>query len=409
MTANTSLSLAIGQRSLGDGTTLYPLSPVLTAGCPATSDADMQYPLEIAFDYARLDRALFDQPPLPDLSRWAPLLPPLPQGFSLGEGGTPLIEASLPGLPFPLFLKDESRNPTWSHKDRLNFCAVGAATMFGARGIVVASTGNHGAASAAYAARAGLRCIVVTSATGQPAFLPMLAALGADIVLVETDRRWPVLRQIADSTGYMPTSNTTRFHTGNPFGPEGYKTIAYELFLQLGRDVPGTVVVPTGYGELLFGLAKGFRELMSFGLTTRVPRLVSVEPAVRGPLARAMAGNEAAAAVDGPPSIASGIACTVSGYRGVLALRESRGVALTASEGALHDAREKLGRIGFWQEASGAAGIAALVEACGAGRTFEMPVVAILTSTGLKDLSASTADVATFGEDDLDDLIRRHR
>ena len=402
-------SLAIGQRSLGDGTTLYPLSPVLTAGCPATSGPEMQYPLEIAFDYARLDRSLFDQPPLPGLSRWAPLLPPLPDGLSLGEGGTPLVEAALPGLPFPVFLKDESRNPTWSHKDRLNYCAVGAAALSGARGIVVASTGNHGAASAAYAARAGLRCIVVTSATGQPAFLPLFAALGADVVLVGTERRWPVLRQIAAATGYMPTSNTTAFHTSNAFGPEGYKTIAYELFQQFGRDVPGTVIVPTGYGELLFGLAKGFRELRTLGLTTRLPCLVSAEPAVRGPLARAMTGNAAAVAVDGPASVAAGIACTVSGYRGVLALRESHGRALTASEPALRAARESLGRVGFWQEASGAAGIAALGEACAAGLRFEGPVVAILTSTGLKDLQAAASDVAVVDEAHVGDLIARHR
>jgi threonine synthase len=402
-------SLAIGQRSLGDGTTLYPLSPVLTAGCPATSGAEMQYPLEIAFDYSRLDLSLFDQPPLPDLSRWAPLLPPLPDGLSLGEGGTPLVETALPGLPFPIFLKDESRNPTWSHKDRLNYCAIGAAKLSGVRGVVVASTGNHGAASAAYAARAGLRCIVVTSAAAQPAFLPMFAALGADIVCVDTDRRWPVLRRIADATGYMPTSNVTPFHTSNAFGPEGYKTIAYELFLQFGRDVPGTVVVPTGYGELLFGLAKGFRELRALGLTKRVPRLVSAEPAVRGPLARAIVGNAAAVSVEGPPSIAAGIACTVSGYRGVLALRESEGLALTASEASLHAAREKLGRLGFWQEASGTAGIAALCEASERGLDFETPVVAILTSTGLKDVQATTGDLVITDEAGVEDLIARHQ
>jgi threonine synthase len=84
----------------------------------------MQYPLEIDFDYARVSRDIFHQPPLSGLQRWAPLLPPLVPELSLGEGGTALIPshrfARWAGLDGPIWLKDESRNHTWSHKDRLN-------------------------------------------------------------------------------------------------------------------------------------------------------------------------------------------------------------------------------------------------------------------------------------------------
>ena len=141
----------------------------------------------------------------------------------------------------------------------------------------------------------------------------------------------------------MPASNLTRFHTGNPFGPEGYKTIAYELFAQLGGKVPGTVVLPTGYGELLFGVAKGFRELKQLGVTDQVPRILSAEPGVRGPLAHAMAHNQAAAEVSGPGSLAAGIACTVSSYRAAVALRMSSGRALTFSEDTLVEAARRIG------------------------------------------------------------------
>jgi threonine synthase len=140
------------------------------------------------------------------------------------------------------------------------------------------------------------------------------------------------LNCLVAATGFMSASNLTRFHTGHPFGPEGYKTIAYEIFLQLGRRMPGTVIVSTSYAELLYGLAKGFRELLRFGLAERVPCLCAAGPEGRAPLYRAMTGNAAAVEVAGPPSLAAGIATTVSGYRGALALRESGGRALTFSE-----------------------------------------------------------------------------
>jgi len=155
----TAASAAIGQRSLGDPSLLFPLDPPLLRGCPRTSTPDMQFPLEIAFDYTKVSNNIFRQPPLPGLLRWAPLLPPLAAELSLGEGGTALVAsqriARWIGIDGSIWLKDESRNPTWSHKDRLNYCIVSTALANGARGIAVASTGNHGASAAAYARRAG--------------------------------------------------------------------------------------------------------------------------------------------------------------------------------------------------------------------------------------------------------------
>ncbi|MFC3227805.1 pyridoxal-phosphate dependent enzyme [Marinibaculum pumilum] len=404
-------SLAIGQRSLGDRSKLFPLLPVLTEGCPATSDAEMQYPLEIDYAYDRVDPALFDQPPLPGLARWAPLLPPLAPGLDLGEGGTALVPADdlgrALGFTGRLLLKDESRNPTWSHKDRLNLCTVSTAILSGAPGIAVASSGNHGAAAAAFAARAGLPCVVVTSEGPQPSFRRLLAALGAHVVLTDADNRWPVLRRIVAATGFMPASNLTRFHTGNPYGPEGYKTIAYELFLQLGRRVPDSVLVPTGYAELLYGLAKGFRELRLLGLADRVPQLLSAEPAARGPLARAAGSNAAAMEVAPEPSAAAGIACTVGGYRGIVALQESHGRALTCSEAGMAEMQARLARHGYYQEISGAAGLAAGAEVIARGEKLDGIVVAILTSTGLKDGPMDVSDVPVCAAEEVEALIAR--
>ena len=403
-----SASTAVGQRSLGDPSRLFPLYPPLLEGCPATSTAEMQYPLEIDYDYACISPALFRQAPLPGLERWGQLLPPLKPGLSLGEGGTPLIPAARigqwAGLDGPLWLKDESRNPTWSHKDRLNYCVVSTALAVGVPGIAVASSGNHGAAAAAYAARAGLRSVVITSPNAQPAFRHFLAALGCHVVIVPSEQRWPVLNRIVAETGFMPASNLTRFHTGNPFGTEGYKTIAYEIFAQLGERLPATVVVPTGYGELLYGLAKGFRELVGFKLADRVPRIISAEPGVRAPLAQARRRNVAAAEAPGPDSLAAGIACTVSGFRGMAALAEG-GSAFVFGEATLAEAAARLAREGLWQEYSGAAGIAALREAKERGERIEEPVVAILTSSGLKEIPAVTSDIPYYDLAALDRLI----
>jgi len=402
-------SAAVGQRSLGDPSLIFPLHPPLLEGCPRTSGEEMQYPLEIDYDYAKVDMSLFAQPPLPGIARWAPLLPPLSEHLSLGEGGTALIEAARvgrwAGLDGPVWLKDESRNPTWSHKDRLNYCIVSAAVASGARGIAVASTGNHGASAAAYARRAGLACVVVSTAGAQPAFEHFQRALGTTFVTVPWQERWPTLRRIVAETGFMPASNLTRFHTGNPFGPEGYKTIAYEIFAQLGGRVPGSVVLPTGYGELLFGVTKGFRELVALGLTKRAPRVFSAEPAVRAPLAQAMRRNEAAAEVSGPASLAAGIACTVSGYRAVAALRESHGAALTFREETIIEAARELAHEGLWQEYSGVAGLAAIRELRQRGERLDEPVVTVLTSTGLKEMPAAPVDSAAWPPPSLDAVI----
>ncbi|CAM5270552.1 hypothetical protein SALBM135S_06579 [Streptomyces alboniger] len=262
-------SLATGQRSLGDPSVRFPLWPPLTAGCPVTSTGSVSYPVEVDYAYDKVPAGLFaaasGQPRGHD--RWAPLLPPL-HAPGLGEGGTPLV-----ALADGLWIKDESRNPTWSHKDRINRVTVGAAVGAGAEGVVVASSGNHGASAAAYAARAGLRCVVLSSAGTPPAVDAFLRAYGAVVLTVPADARWPLLRRVVERFGYHPVSNMTPTHTGHAFGPEGYKTLAYEIFAELG--VPAAVFLPTGYGELLFGVWKGFAELVALGLADRVPRLYS--------------------------------------------------------------------------------------------------------------------------------------
>lgn len=344
---------------------------------------DQTAPLDVVYDLAAVDIALFEQPPLPGIERWQPLLPMLKPGFGLGEGGTPLLPMGRTDGGSAILIKDESRNPTFSHKDRLNLVTANAAIHAGAPGIVAASSGNHGVSAAAYAARAGLPCTIVVGDEIAPTFLRMLRAYAAEVVTVPVDERWPTMRRLVETRGYHPVSNLTVPHTGHPWGVEGYKTIAYELFLQLGRRAPGAILIPTGYGELLYGIHKGFGELTALGLIGKVPSLFSVEPFARGPLHAAVTQDRSFAVVAPRPTRQLSIACTVGGYRARLALRESGGRALVVDDAAALAAQRRLRDAGLWQELSGAAGLAALDQLTRS--ETEGDVVVLATSAGFKD------------------------
>ncbi|MFE0495988.1 pyridoxal-phosphate dependent enzyme [Streptomyces albidoflavus] len=180
---------------------------------------------------------------------------------------------------------------------------------------------------------------------------------------VPVEARWPLTRRIADRFGLHPVSNLTpQAHTGHAFGAEGYKTVAYELHAELG--VPAAVFVPTGYGELLFGIHKGFAELRRLGVTDRVPRLIACEPATGGPLTAALRQGLPATWVEVGPTEAYGINCPVGGYRGVVAVRESGGRSVLVTDEQARAAQAELGRRaraagGARREVGGGAGAAA--------------------------------------------------
>ena len=381
-------SLAVAQRSLGDPTRRYPLFPPLVEGCPATSTAELQYPLALDYDYARLPADFFDRDPYPGIRRWAELLPPLAPGLSMGEGGTPLVAAprlaEWAGFGGELYIKDESRNPTGSHKDRLNLCTVSAAVLSGAPGVTVASSGNHGAAAAAYAARAGLPCVLFITEGTEPHLVRMVSAYGAAVVPLPRPLRRVLMRELVERAGFHPVSSITPTHTGHPFGPEGYKTIAYELYRQLGDRLPAAVFIPTAYAELLYGVWLGFKELSQIGRRGPAPQLFACEPAAGAPLRAALATGRPVAHVEEAPTAAYSIVVAANGYRGVLAVRESEGDAVAVSDDEMLVAQTALGREGLWAELSGAAGLAGLRQAAQA-MSFDGPVVCLMTSSGLKD------------------------
>jgi threonine synthase len=251
--------------------------------------------------------------------------------------------------------------------------------------VTVASSGNHGAAAAAYASRAGLPCVLFITEGTEPHLLRMVSAYGALVVPLPRPKRRLLMRDLVHRAGFQPLSSITETHTGHPFGPEGYKTIAYELFRQLGDRLPAAVFVPTAYAELLYGVWLGFKELSRVGRTGPPPQMFACEPAAGAPLRRALSAGLPIAQVIEQPTAAYSIVVPMNSYRGVLAVQESEGDALAVTDAEITAAQTVMARQGLWAEFSGAAALAGLRQAAAAGNRFDGPVVCLMTSTGFKD------------------------
>jgi threonine synthase len=326
------------------------------------------------------------------------VLPPLVEYVSMGEGGTPLI-------PYPvhpddrkldIYVKDESRNPTWSHKDRLNLAVVSTALAVGDKGVVAASSGNHGAAAAAYSARAGLPAIIL-STPRPPTVASFIQAYGQFVIAVpDVETRWKLMDRLVAELGYHPASNQTIPPTNHPFGSENYKSIAYELFMQLGRRAPEAVFVPVGFAELLFGIYKGFTELQRYKLIDTLPRMIACEPAAGAPLKQALEQDKPTVYVETKPSDAYSIAVPVNSYRGIVAVRESNGAALALTDEEMYSAQDSLRRNGIWAELSAASSVAGVAYAneLGLGKG---PLVCVNTSSGFKDQSVGENPIVEIG------------
>lgn len=329
-----------------------------------------------------------------------PRMLPLREGsrvVSLDEGNTPLLHLKRTGRAMGLsrlYLKDESRNPTWSYKDRLAAVAVSQAASVGAETVVVATTGNHGAATAAYAAAAGLRCVALTLASVPLTMKVLMQAYGARVVALEhPPDRWMLMRKAVEAWGWVPISGLVDPPIGsNPFGVDAYKTIAYELFEDLGT-VPDVVLVPTAYADGLTGIYRGFLDLVTLGLAAKTPRMVAVEPL--GPFdASLSSGGEAPGRVEARASVAFSIAGSVATYQGVHTLRQSRGtsVVVPGDEEILASQLALAAKEGLYLEASSAIALPAAGRLAAAGEILaDESVVVVGTSTGLKDVGATAA------------------
>jgi threonine synthase len=387
------------------------------AGCSRCAQAGVAVNLAVTLDLAPLRGFTPDRLPATPRSLWrfAAVLPVSGErAVTLGEGATPLIHLERVGRRLGLrhlYAKDESQNPTWSYKDRLCAVAVSHAIESGARVVTIASTGNHGASTAAYAARAGLPCVIFTLTSVPDTMKTLMQAYGAAVVACPTaESRWALMREGVEQLGWYPTGGFLVPPIGsNPYGIEGYKTIAWEVAEDLGWRAPDVVVVPSAYSDGLAGIWKGWTELAALGLVKATPRMIAAEPF--GPLAAALErGLDAAEAVPGGASVAFSIASRYGTWQGLDALKQSAGAGVRLTDEGVLEAQRALAREeGLFVEPSAAAALTAVMQLT-ARRALDpgATVVVVLTSGGLKDPGASRTWLpgVPSAPDDLGGVLR---
>ena len=301
----------------------------------------------------------------------------LPKHLSLGEGWTPLVPGRWGGQD--VLFKCEHLQPSGSYKDRGIAVLVNALIEAGLGEILEDSSGNAGAAMATYCRAAGIACAIYAPAAAPPGKLLQMQAFGADV------RRVPGTRQ--DTTEAALAAAETRFyasHAWQPFFVEGTKTLAFELWEQLGFRLPDHIVMPAGQGGNVLGLATGFAELAAAGQIARPPKLHAVQAEGCSPLVALFEGRQPP---ELKPTMADGIATPkpVRAAAMLKAVRSSGGQAIAVDEPAISAALSDLLAAGWYVEpttAAGAAGLTAL-QRSGHIRPGES-VVLILTGHGLK-------------------------
>jgi threonine synthase len=288
-----------------------------------------------------------------------------PGRVTMGEGGTPLVGVSV-GDGRRVVAKLEYAAPTLSFKDRGAAVLVAKAVELGAGRLIADSSGNAGAAIAAYAARAGLPCEVFVASSTPSGKLASLRAVGAVVRLVEGSREDVAAAAIAEVESSRAFYAS---HVYNPFFFEGTKTFAYELWEQL-RRAPDVVVLPAGNGTLVLGAFIGFGELLRARLIDTLPRFLVVQAAGCAPIARAFhARTMMVIPVVNEGTMADGIAIAepARGDEILDAVRGTKGTVVAVTDDEIAAAGGLLAAQGLYVEPTAAAPVAGLLRAAAAG------------------------------------------
>ncbi len=327
-----------------------------------------------------------DRPGSFTMWRYRELLP-VPDGpvqYPVPIGGTPLLPApalrQTLGTP-QLWIKDETRNPSASNKDRATALVIEDGLRRGVGTITTASTGNAAVATAFGAAAAGMRAVIFVSTDCQPEKLALMTQAGARVFQVREGYAAAVdlSRAAARTFGWLDRNTGA-----NPFTIEAKKTVAFEVWEQLGRRLPDVMIVPVGDGPTLVALDKGFAELVSCGLAARQPRLIGVQAERCQPLVRAWLGAPAGPAeLDPAATVADGIAVVrpAIGDAVLDAVRRGGGGMVAVTDGALLSAVSTLAsRAGVGAEPAGAAALAGLESAVERGLVDRLETVVLLVT-----------------------------
>ncbi|MGD8404080.1 MAG: threonine synthase [Anaerolineales bacterium] len=359
--------------------------------------------LDVILDYEDLKNKFHpeDITSRADASLWkyAPLLP-VPE---IPGGGTPLHAAGwTPVFDMPVlaekldlkqfWLKDESRNPTASFKDRASAVVVARAREIKAEVVVTASTGNAGAALAGMAAAVGQKAVIFAPKSAPPAKVAQLLVFGAKVMLVDGtyDDAFDLTIKASQEFGWYCRN------TGyNPFTAEGKKTAAFEIWEFMQEAIgttPFTVFVSVGDGNIISGIHKGFKDLMELGWIESMPRIMGVQADGSAAIANAFrAGTEEIVPVSAT-TLADSISVDLprDGVRAVRAARDTGGTYITVSDDEILSAIAELGKVGVFAEPAGATSYAGLVKAAGQGVVGgDDPILVLNTGSGLKDVKAA--------------------
>lgn len=349
------------------------------------------------YDYAALRSTANagESRPIKGIGRFDALLPYAVRDLvPLCVGDTPLHAVGLVD-DCPLFLKDESGQPSGSLKDRATLSVLAAARARGAGCVAVASTGNAAASTACLAASAGLRAVVFVPASVPSGKLAQMRMYGASVALVQGgyDDAVRLCGQVCRETGWFERTTAT-----NPFTREGKKTVVLELVEQLG-GVPDWIMVPTGDGNILTAVFQGLRDLFQLGRITRLPRLVAAQARGSASIARAFERVRAGGRMQILPAEGTSRADSIAvklpadGAGAVHALCETQGAAVVLEDAAILSAVELTARRwGVFVEPAAASAVAAFsqlrhAQIIAPGES----VVCLLTGAGLKDASSALA------------------
>ena len=358
--------------------------------------------LDIVYDYdaasAKLNRRTLVERRSRDIWRYGELLP-VSSDFAvrLGEGGTPLIRALRLGERLGmknLLLKDDTRNPTASFKDRAMAVGSAKAVELKKRDVAIASSGNAAASLAAYSAAAGISCHAFVPPDAAAGKVAQLLLYGATITRCEQEKEGedPTVKTMlaaVDKFGYYPCPSFGPF---NPYQVEGPKTMAYELFEQLEWKGLDVILVPTGSGCLLAGIWKGLRDLRELDLIKSFPRIVAVQPAGNRALVSAIQNGismDKLIPEPYPRSVAGGLLDPYpwDGDAAMEGVKKTGGAGVSVSDSEILKAVSDLAAFeGIFAEPSGAAALAGLRRMLSDGDIGRDETVAVLvTGSGLKE------------------------
>lgn len=299
------------------------------------------------------------------LDRFLPLLPNRKFSITLGEGNTPLLHFKKFGARYGLknlFVKNETGNPTGCFKDRETAVGINVELERGTKKIAIVSSGNAAISAVAYSNKAGIECVCHIPETTSQGKKRLLQIFGAKFQLHKGDYE-DIYRKVIDS--HLREDRTVNFTAGKyVYREEGNKTIAFEIFEQL-IGVPDTVVVPIGNGSLLFGVYKGFWELLQMEKIQKLPRMIGVQIAGFSPVAEALRqGKDFVALPNMADSIAEGGIAARESYcspKAIRAIKETNGVVIEITDADLvHVLKELVTDESFVVEPTSLAPFAAL-------------------------------------------------